>query len=369
MKIWIVWLPNVWKSTLFNALTNNYAADAANFPFCTIEPNVWIVDVKDPRVDEMAKISNTQKIIYATTKFVDIAGIVKWASQGQWLWNKFLANIREVDAIVQVVRYFQDSEITHVDWSVDPMRDIETINAELLLADLEFIEWKYNALERKAKMVKDDELQQEFWLLTILKEGLWKWILSHNLRESLSDKQLEIMDWYHLLSDKPFIYCINVSEENLKDFEQIKSDFEKKLSAPVAVVCAKFEADMIWMESSEKLEFIREVVWQDVEFEKLPTLDTLIKLAFDTVGLMYYFTTWEKETRAWTIHKNSPAPVAAWAIHWDIQKWFIKAEVINYQHFVDCWGWSKAKEKWHLKLEWKEYIVQDWDIIVFKHNK
>lgn len=366
MKIWIVWLPNVWKSTLFNALTKSYAADAANFPFCTIEPNIWIVDVKDPRIDKLSEISNTQNKIYANIKFVDIAWLVKGASKWEWLWNKFLSNIREVDAIVQVVRYFQDSEVVHVEWSVNPLRDIEIINTELIMSDLEQIEEKLPALEKRAKWWKDKDAEKLAPILAKAKEALINWKLVWDIVDELTDEEQKLIKNYNLLTFKPFIYAVNVSDNDLWNAENIKNEFEQKLNKPVTIVCAKIEAEMIEMSNEEKQEFLNEMA--GTQWRHIPTLDDLIKLWFDTVGLMYYFTTWEKETRAWTVKKWSTAPQAAWAIHTDFEKWFIKAEVVNYEKFVQAWSWSKAKENWFVKLEWKEYIVQDWDIIIFKFN-
>lgn len=361
MKIWIVWLPNVWKSTLFNALTKSYSADAANFPFCTIEPNVWIVDVKDSRIDELSEISNTKNKIYANIKFVDIAWLVKWASQGEGLWNKFLAHIREVDAIVQVVRYFNDSDVIHVEWWVDPLRDVEIINTELILSDLEQIESKLPMMEKKLK-AKDKESIEIVPVLQKIKELLENGKIAYDIKDELNDKELKIIRQYNLLTFKPFIYAINISEADLDKAETIKNEFASKLNKPIAIVCAKLEAEMIEMSDEDKKEYLENYG------EHVPTLDDLIKLAFDTVGLMYYFTTGEKETRAWTIQKWFTAPQAAWVIHTDFERWFIKAEVVSFENFKQAGWWSKVREKWFLKLEWKDYIVQDWDVIVFRFN-
>lgn len=365
MKIWIVWLPNVWKSTLFNALTKSYSADAANFPFCTIEPNVWVVEVKDYRIDELSRISNTKKTVYANIKFVDIAWLVKWASKGEWLWNKFLAHIREVDAIVQVVRYFEDDDVVHVEWWVNPLRDIDIINAELIISDLEQIESKIPTLEKKFK-AKDKEALEMLPILLKMKDILSRWQIAYDLKDELSDKELKILRQYNLLTFKPFIYAFNVSEASLNYANKIIEEFGTKLNKPVAVVSAKLEQEMIDLNDQDKKDYLD---WlKDDESIIIPTLDDLIKLAFDTVWLMYYFTTWEKETRAWTLKKGSTAPQAAWVIHTDFERWFIKAEVVDYEKFVQAWWWSKSKEKWVMRLEWKDYIVKDWDVILFRFN-
>lgn len=362
MKVGIVWLPNVGKSTLFNALTKTYAADAANFPFCTIEPNVGIVDVLDPRVDALSEISNTQKKIYASIQFVDIAGLVKWASQGAGLGNKFLAHIRETDAIVQVLRYFRDPDVVHVEGGVDPMRDVEIINTELIMADIEQIERNLPSLEKKMR-TKDAEASKLYPVLKRMFDVLMSGHLIYTIWDELSEEERLLVKPYNMLTNKPFVYAINIGTEDFANAETIKAEFEQKLNRPVSIVCAKLESEMLWFDPEERAEYI------DVEFGsdiKVPTLDALISLAYDTVWLMYYFTTGEKETRAWTIKKQSTAPEAAAAIHTDFQKKFIKAEVVSTDNFIAAGGRSSAKEKWFLKLEGKEYIVQDGDVIVFK---
>lgn len=364
MKIWIVWLPNVGKSTLFNALTKSYAADAANFPFCTIEPNVGIVDVNDPRLQELSVVAKTEKIIPAVIKFVDIAGIVKGASEGAGLGNKFLSHIREVDAIVQVVRHFQHHDIVHVEWSVDALRDVEIINMELIFADLEQIEPKMEPLLKKAKIWDKDA-----WILapalqacvTALRDG--KLII--DIRDSLTPDQHRLLKPYNFLTAKPFVYAVNVGQEQLGDAEKIKADFTHALKKPVAVVCAALEHEMMELEGEEKVEFIKEIA-HITHDGHVPTLDDLIRVAFDQLGLMYYFTAGEKECRAWAIPKASSAPQAAGAIHTDFIKKFIKAEVINRKDFVALGGRAKGKEQWSVKLEGKEYIVKDGDVITFK---
>lgn len=361
MKVGIVWLPNVGKSTLFNALTKSYAADAANFPFCTIEPNVGIVDVIDPRVDALSTMSNTQKKIYASIQFVDIAWLVKGASQWAWLGNKFLSHIRETDAIVQVLRYFKDNDVVHVEWGVDPMRDVEIINTELIMADLEQIERHLPPLEKKSK-TWDKEASKLYPALKRIFDVLMWWWLAYSVVAELSEEERMLVKPYNLLTNKPFVYAINVWTDDFVNADAIKQEFEQKLHRPVAIVCAKLESEMLGFTAEERAEYVEaEFTWVAV-----PTLDTLIALAYDTVGLMYYFTTWEKETRAWTIKKNSTAPEAAAAIHTDFQKKFIKAEVVSYNNLITAGSWNWSKEKWFLRLEGKEYIVQDGDVIVFK---
>jgi len=360
MKVGIVWLPNVWKSTLFNALTKSYAADAANFPFCTIEPNVWIVNVFDERLEALAKAVNTNKIVPATCEFTDIAGIVKGASQWEGLWNKFLANIRQTDAILQVVRAFQDSEINHVHGKVNPKEDVEVINSELILADLETVENKMRSIEKKAKM--DKKIMSIYEIYKKVKEYLESWNLIITL--DLSDKEKEVIQDLHLLTNKPFVYALNVSEDQLdlseNELREIIWIKDKKIS--VVAVCAKLEADMIDFNENERKEFLQEM------WIKSTWVDNLIKTAYEALGLQYFFTAWEKEVRAWTVKKWAKAPEAAWVIHTDFQRWFIKADVVNWKDLVKYNGWIKAREAGKVKLEWKDYIVQDGDVILFKFN-
>lgn len=367
MKIGIVWLPNVWKSTLFNALTNSYSASAENFPFCTIEPNVGIVSVKDERLEKLSQISNTKKTIHANIEFVDIAWLVRWAGKWEGLGNKFLSHIREVDTIVQVLRYFKDTDVVHVEWEVDPIRDIEIINTELILSDLEKIDRVLPTLIKKAKSTWDKDTKREAEILEKIKIWLESNKLANHIRDELSQSDLKVIKSYCFLTIKPFVYAINIWQDDIPNKEQIQQELQSKIDAPVVLVCAKIESEMMGMEKDEKLEFISELLEID-NVDNIPTLNDVITLAFDTVGLMYYFTTGEKETRAWTIKKNSTAPQAAAAIHTDFERWFIKAEIVWYSDFIESWWWSQSKEKWKLRLEWKQYIVQDWDIIVFKFN-
>ena len=367
MKIGIVGLPNVWKSTLFNALTKSYAAPAENFPFCTIEPNVWIVDVKDERVSKLAEMSNSQKVIYAHTEFVDIAGLVKWASKWEWLWNKFLSHIREVDAIVQVLRYFKDSDVVHVEGWVDPERDREIINTELIFADLEQVERVLPTLQKRAKVPQNKDDKKVAEALEKIQKVLLEGKLANTIKDELSEEDLKLIKSYNFLTLKPFVYALNISQEDIVNSENLKKEFEAKFNAPVAIVCVKLESEMMNFSNEEREEFLQELL-EIQAWVKIPTLDDLISLAFNQLGLMYYFTTWEKETKAWTIPIDSTAPQAAWAIHSDFERGFIKAEVINTEKLLEVWSWSKAREKWLLRLEGKDYIVQDWDVMIFKFN-
>jgi len=359
MKIWIVWLPNVWKSTLFNALTKNYSADAQNFPFCTIEPNVWIVNVNDDRLEKIRKAVDWVKVIPANCEFIDIAGIVEWASKGEWLGNKFLANIREADAILQVVRVFEDTDIIHVSWVVDPKSDIEIINAELIMADIETVNKRIISDAKKARSDKNIAFAIEVYQK--IDNELNKWVLVHNMW--LNEEELEAIYDLHLLTNKEFVYACNVSEDMM---DTSKEDLQKLLwvdsNQMVVPICAKLEADMIEMSNEEKNEFLVEM-WL-----KTTWLDDLIKASYDALGLMYYFTAWVQEVRAWTIHKWNTAPQAAWVIHTDFEKWFIKADVVNWADIVEFGWWSWARDNWKVVMQWKEYIMNDGDVVLFKFN-
>lgn len=360
MKIGIVWLPNVGKSTLFNALTKSYSASAENFPFCTIDPNIGIVEVRDERLTVLSEMSQTKKTIYPAIKFVDIAWLVKWASKGEGMWNAFLSHIRETDAIVQVLRYFKDVDINHVEWEVDPLRDEDIITSELIFSDMEQIEKKRWQLQRKAKSW-DKEAIVELWLLNRAWELLENGKVVYDLMDELKEDEVKLLKGYNFLTFKPFVFAINVGETDLWNADAIKREFEEKLQRPVAVVCAKMESDMMEVDGEERAMLLE-------EYGDVPTLDDLISLAYDAVGLMYYFTTGEKETRAWAIKKESTAPQAAGAIHGDFERWFIKAEVVAFDDLVVAGSWNKAKEAWKLGLQWKDYIVQDGDVMVFKFN-
>jgi len=367
MKIGIVGLPNIGKSTLFNALTKSYSADAQNFPFCTINPNIGIVDVKDSRLDKLSELWKSKKKICATIEFVDIAGLVRGAGKGEGLGNKFLSHIREVDAIVQVLRYFDDSNVSHVEGAVDPMRDIEIINSELIFADLEQIEKKLPTLDKKAKVTNDKHLKKESELLHRINVLLQEEKMIHILKDELSPEELKILKPYNFLTIKPVIYTLNIGQEDIPQAKTIQKEFTTKLKEPIAIVCAKVESELMDLEDEEKKSFIRELL--EIEnVDHIPVLDDLISLAYQTVGLMYYFTTGEKESKAWTIPIGYKAPQAAGAIHTDFERGFIKAEIVNCKDLLELWSRNAAKEKGLVRLEGKEYVVQDWDVIVFKFN-
>ena len=360
MKIGIVGLPNVGKSTLFNALTKNYAADAQNFPFCTIEPNVWIVNVNDERLEKIREAVNGAKLIPANCEFTDIAGIVKWASTGEWLGNKFLANIREADAILQVVRIFENDDIIHVHGQVSPKDDIEVINMELILADIESLTKRITTEAKNAR--KDKDLAAKLLTLEKALELLESWDLVSN--GAWDEDQVEHLKDTHLLTNKKFVYACNVSEEMMNETEKSLKTMLGIINPDTRVVpiSAKLEEDMLEMSEAEKKEFLDDM-WL------LSTgLDNLIKASYDALWLEYYFTAWEQEVRAWTVKKGSPAPQAAWVIHTDFEKWFIKADKVNWSDIVEFGGWSKAREAWKVSLEWKDYIVQDGDVLLFKFN-
>lgn len=360
MKIGIVWLPNVGKSTLFNALTKNYSADAQNFPFCTIEPNIWIVNVNDSRLEKIRQAVNGQKIIPANCEFIDIAWIVEWASKGEWLWNKFLANIREADAILQVVRLFEDNNIIHVSWKVDPKSDIEIINSELILADMETVEKRLTSDRRKGKL--DKKIAELVIIYDKVLEKLNKWIIVNDMW--LTEEELLWLHDLHLLTNKTFVYACNVAEDmmNTSEEELRKIIWINNKDTKVIPICAKLESDMIEMSSEEREEFLKEM-WLVTTW-----LDNLIKASYDALWLQYYFTAWEKEVRAWTIHAWDTAPKAAWVIHTDFEKGFIKADVVKWNDLVENWWWSKARVAWKVSLEWKDYIVKDGDVILFKFS-
>lgn len=360
MKIGIVWLPNVGKSTLFNALTRNYSADAQNFPFCTIEPNVGIVNVNDVRLEQIRQAVSWAKIIPATCEFTDIAGIVEWASKWEGLGNKFLANIREADAILQVVRVFENDDIIHVNWKVDPKSDIEVINAELIMADLETVAKRIVSDSKKARSDKAVAFAIEVYKK--IEEELNKWILVTNM--DLNEDELVAIKDLHLLTNKEFVYACNVNEDMMDTSEdELKNILGLTWTKNrVVSICAKLEADMVEMSLEEREEFLAEM-WLITT-----GLDNLIKTSYDALGLMYYFTAWEQEVRAWTIHKWDSAPKAAWVIHTDFEKGFIKADVVNWVDIVEFKWWSWARENGKVSLEWKEYIVKDGDVILFKFN-
>lgn len=359
MKIGIVGLPNVGKSTLFNALTNSYAAEAANFPFCTIEPNVGIVNVNDKRLDELLKAVGAAKTVPANVEFVDIAGIVEGASKGEGLGNKFLSHIRQVDAILQVVRDFSDGNVHHVSGSVDPKRDIEVINAELILADLETIDRRIGDMQKKARG-GDKESAARLAVYEKVKPYLEAGNLAVTM--DLEDDERELLKDSFLLTNKPFIYAVNVAEDRLTVSEaELRSiTGVSDASVPVLAVSAKIEMDMMGFSPEERAEFL-----EALGVSENPT-DAVIKTCYDLLGLQYYFTAGEMEVRAWTIHKGWKAPAAAGVIHTDFEKKFIKADAVDWKDLVECGGWGKARETGKVRMEGKEYVVRDGDVLLFK---
>ena len=362
MEIGIVGLPNVGKSTMFNAITKA-GAECANYPFCTIEPNVGIVPVPDERLDELAKLYNPEKVTHAIIKFVDIAGLVKGASKGEGLGNKFLSHIREVDAIVQVVRCFEDSNIVHVDGSINPVRDIETINMELILADLEAVEKR---LDKAVKMARADKKHQiEVDALNKIKVALEAGKLASSV--TLTDEEKEMLVDFYLLTSKPMMYVANVSEEQLKNidndakFKELK-EYAQKEGSEVIPLCVKIEEELATLDDEEKNEMLGLLGIEE------SGLDKLIRVSYKLLGLMSFLTAGEPEVRAWTIKIGTKAPEAAGKIHSDIERGFIKAEVINYKEVLECGSIAKAKEKGLVRFEGKDYIMQDGDVVLFRFN-
>ena len=362
MKIGIVGLPNVGKSTLFKIITKA-GAECANYPFCTIEPNVGVVAVPDERLDVLTKMYNPEKTTHAIVEFVDIAGLVKGASHGEGLGNKFLAHIRETDAIAQVVRCFEDSNIVHVDGNINPIRDIETINLELIFADIETVQKR---LEKAKKMLKADKKYQiEIDLLEKISENLEKSIPARNLE--YNDEEKEILKDMFLLTSKPVIYIANVSEEQIENvendenFKKVK-EYAKNEKAEVVPICVKIEEELSSLEDEDKKEML------DAIGLKESGLDVLIKKSYDLLGLMSFLTAGEPEVRAWTIKKGTKAPQAAGKIHSDIERGFIKAEVVSFEDLIKEGSMTAAKEKGLVRSEGKEYIMQDGDIVLFKFN-
>jgi ribosome-binding ATPase len=359
LRAGIVGLPNVGKSTMFNALVANAKADAANFPFCTIEPNVGVVSVPDQRLDILSKLSSSQKLVPTRIEFVDIAGLVKGASKGEGLGNQFLANIREVDAIVHMVRCFDDDDIIHVVGSVDPVRDIEIINLELILADLAQVEKRITKQRKSAK--NDKNAQAEVELLDKISEVLndGKSVRSMDL----SEDDLLMIKSLGLLSNKPIIYATNVSEDDLATGNQwVESvrEFVKDEAAKVVVVSAQVESELVELSEEETKDFLEALGVEE------GGLKSLIRATYDLLGLRTYLTTGEQETRAWTITAGMKAPQAAAVIHTDFEKKFIKAETISYDDLVATGSKNAAKEKGLLRLEGKDYVVQEGDVIEFR---
>lgn len=359
MKLGVVGLPNVGKSTLFNAITNA-GAQAANYPFCTIEPNVGIVAVPDERLEKLATLYDSKKITPTTLEFVDIAGLVKGASRGEGLGNKFLSHIREVDAIVHVVRCFDDENITHVDGSIDPRRDIETIDYELIFADLETLERR---MAKALSMVKADKKYQEDVDRLLVMQ---KWLEGGKALRSLDmDEEFKkFVDEQFLLTSKPVIYVANTDEAGIggNDYTKQVEDVAKAEGAQAITLCAKLEEDLAGLDPDERAMFMEEYGLKE------SGLDRLVKASYTLLGLISYLTAGEKETRAWTIVKGTKAPQAAGKIHSDFERGFIRAEIVDYATLIECGSFNVAKEKGKVRSEGKDYVMQDNDVVLFRIN-
>lgn len=364
MKLGIVGLPNVGKSTLFNSLTKA-GAESANYPFCTIDPNVGVVAVPDERLRLLGDMYHSKKVTPAVIEFVDIAGLVKGASKGEGLGNQFLSNIREVDAIVHVVRCFEDTNVVHVDGSVNPLRDIETINLELIFSDLEILERRISKVTKAARM--DKTLAKEEALLARIKEHLESGKMAKSL-EAEDEDEAELLRSYNLLTYKPVIYAANVAEEDLSDdgagndMVNTVREFAAGEQSEVFVICAQIEQEIAELEDDEKAMFL-----EDLGIEK-SGLDKLIAASYQLLGLMSFLTAGEDETRAWTIKIGTKAPQAAGKIHSDFERGFIKAEVVNYKDLLEQGSLAAAREKGLVGMEGKDYVVKDGDVILFRFN-
>ncbi|MFT4106444.1 MAG: redox-regulated ATPase YchF [Lacrimispora sp.] len=364
MKLGIVGLPNVGKSTLFNSLTKA-GAESANYPFCTIDPNIGVVPVPDARLGQLAALYDSAKITPAVIEFVDIAGLVKGASKGEGLGNQFLSNIREVDAIVHVVRCFENGNVIHVDGSVDPIRDIETINLELIFSDLEILDRRIAKTAKGA--MNDKALAKELTVLKKIKAHLEDGNLARSL-EAEDDDEMDFISSLNLLTFKPVIFAANVSEDDLADdgvsneYVGKVREFAKENHCEVFVICAQIEQEIAELEEDEKKMFLEDLGLTESGLEKL------IAASYHLLGLISYLTAGPTETRAWTIKEGTKAPQAAGKIHTDFERGFIRAEVVNYQDLLDCKTYSAAKDKGLVRLEGKEYVVKDGDVVLFRFN-
>lgn len=362
MKLGIVGLPNVGKSTMFNSITKA-GAECANYPFCTIEPNVGVVPVPDDRLDKLTEMYKPQKTTHAVIEFVDIAGLVKGASKGEGLGNKFLSHIRETDAICEVVRCFNDSNVVHVDGSVDPIRDIETINLELIFADIETVNKRLDKARKNLKA--DKKYQVEIDLLEKIKENLENGVSARALE--FNEEEQELVRDMFLLTTKPILYIANISEEQLENSENDEmvlkvKEYASKEKAEVIPLCVKIEEELSGLDDEDKKEMLEALGLQE------SGLDKVIKQSYDLLGLMSFLTAGEPEVRAWTIKKGTKAPQAAGKIHSDIERGFIKAEVVSYDDLIKEGSMVAAREKGLVRSEGKEYIMQDGDIVLFKFN-
>ncbi|MGL5615561.1 MAG: redox-regulated ATPase YchF [Sarcina sp.] len=364
MKLGIVGLPNVGKSTLFNAITKA-GAESANYPFCTIEPNVGVVSVPDKRLDVLEKMYGSKKKVYTAIEFYDIAGLVKGASKGEGLGNKFLSHIREVSSIVHVVRCFQDENVVHVEGSVDPIRDIETINLELIFADLETLERR---MEKSAKLLRanDKVAKAEYPIMERLKAHLEASKPARTLEAT--EEEAEIIQGFFLITSKPVLYACNISEDDVvagnfeNDMVKKVEEYAKTENAGIVVVSAKIEEELSGLEDDEKAEMLSEYGLDE------SGLDKLVEASYKLLGLMSYLTAGVQEVRAWTIKIGTKAPAAAGKIHSDIERGFIRAEVVAYDDLVACGSEAAAKEKGLYRLEGKEYVMKDGDVVNFRFN-